>query len=49
MKIKVNVATWKSAVTKANSLSSKVSNNPNEYCVHINIKEGNSYLAVVES
>ena len=49
MKIKVNVATWKSAVTKANSLSSKVSNNPNESCVHINIKEGNSYLAVVES
>jgi hypothetical protein len=49
MKIKVNVATWKSAVTKVNSLSSKVSNNPNESCVHINIKEGNSYLAVVES
>ena len=49
MKIKVNVATWKSAVTKANSLSGKVSNNPNESCVHINIKEGNSYLAVVES
>ena len=49
MKIKVNVATWKSAVTKVNSLSSKVSNNPNEFCVHINIKEGNSYLAVVES
>ena len=49
MKIKVNVATWKSAVTKANSLSGKASNNPNESCVHINIKEGNSYLAVVES
>ena len=49
MKIKVNVATWKSAVTKANSLYGKASNNPNESCVHINIKEGNSYLAVVES
>ena len=49
MKIKVNVATWKSAVTKANSLYGKASNNPNEFCVHINIKEGNSYLAVVES
>ena len=49
MKIKVNVATWKSAVNKVNSLSGKVSNNPNESCVHINIKEGNSYLAVVES
>ena len=49
MKIKVNVATWKSAVTKANSLSGKASNNPNESCVHIYIKEGNSYLAVVES
>jgi hypothetical protein len=49
MKIKVNVATWKSAVNKANSLSGKASSNPNESCVHIYIKEGNSYLAVVES
>lgn len=49
MKIKVNVASWKSAVNKAKSLSGTGSSNPNESCVHINIKESNSYLAVVES
>jgi len=49
MKIKVNAATWKTAVTKANSLAGKVSGNPNESCVQINIKENDSYLYVVEA
>ena len=49
MKIKVNVASWKSAVNKAKSLSGTSSGNPNESCVQIYIKEGNSYLAILES
>jgi hypothetical protein len=49
MKIKVNAATWKTAVTKANKLVGKVSGNPNESCIQINIKEDNNYLYVVEA
>lgn len=49
MKIKVNAASWKTAVTKANSLAGKLSGNPNESCVQINIKENDSYLYVVEA
>lgn len=49
MKIKVSVSSWKSAVNKAKSLSGISSGNPNESCVQINIKEGNSYLAILES
>ena len=49
MKIKVNTASWKKAVKKALSLAGTNSGNPKETCIGINIKEGNSYLQVLES